>query len=134
MRHDRFMNTVFQIAQELPKTSDQRVAAIIAYKNNTISVGCNQPKTHPMVAQNNCHEWCEYLHAETSAIINALRQISSRKLAKCVMYVCRAKYNNGSYTWGISKPCIDCRKFLQNYPVHRVYYSTEEIGVYEVLK
>ena len=132
MRHDRHMATTFQIAQEVPKCSDQKVAAIIVSKNNVISVGANQDKTHPMVAQNQHDDWCEYLHAEASAIINALRQIGRRRLAKCDMYVCRAKIVVGQYTWGFSKPCPNCQKFLKAYPVRHVYYSTEETGVYEI--
>jgi len=134
MRQDRWMNAVFQIAQEAPKVSDQKIAAIIVCKNSVMSVGLNQMKTHPMVAYDKHDEWCDYLHAESSAIINALRQIGARKLLKCEMYVCRAKIFNGNYTWGCSKPCINCQKFMEHYPLKRVYFSTEKKGSYEYLE
>jgi deoxycytidylate deaminase len=125
------MNTVFQIAIEVPKCSDQKVAAIIVSKNNVVSVGFNQDKSHPMVAYYQYNDWCENLHAEASAIINALRQIGRRRLAKCDMYVCRAKVVDGKYQWGFSKPCKNCQNFLKSYPVRNVYYSSEVTGVYE---
>jgi cytidine deaminase len=135
MRHDRFLNTTFQIAKEVPRASDNKIAALVVCKNNIISVGMNQMKTHPMVASCKQNEWSEYLHAESSAIINALRQISSSKLAKCTLYICRAKISGvvGNYVWGMCKPCPTCRKFIENYPVNSCYYTVEN-GVYEKLE
>lgn len=130
MKHDKFMNTAFQIAMEVPKTSDQKVAAIVVRNSSIISVGVNQHKTHPMVARANVDDWCEYLHAESSAIINAIRQISSKKLALCTLYVCRAKLIDGKDSWGLAKPCINCQEFMKHYPVKQVYYSTEKMGTY----
>jgi deoxycytidylate deaminase len=134
MRHDKILNTAFQIAKEIEKSSEQRMVAIVAYKSTIISVGMNSLKTHPMVAGAKCDDWCEHLHAETSAIINALRQTSSRKLAKCILYVCRAKIVNGVYEWGLSRPCINCQKFIKKYPIRDCYYATEVTGIYEHLK
>jgi deoxycytidylate deaminase len=133
MRHDRMMNAAFQIATELQKVSDQKVAAVIAMKNNIIAVGVNQLKTHPMVASCKVNDYADFLHAESSAIINAIRQISSKKLAKCDMFVCRAKLVDGFDRWGLSKPCVDCQEFLKHYPVKRIFYSTDTHGVYEEL-
>jgi cytidine deaminase len=134
MRHDKFLNTAFKIAQEVPRASDHKVAAIVVCKNNVISVGVNQMKTHPMVAKNKHDDWCETLHAETSAIINALRQIGSRKLAKCDLYVCRAKVVDKNYQWGIAKPCANCQEFMEKYPLRSCYYSIEKTGKYEKLE
>src|ERR1035437_11101265 len=133
MRHDKILNTAFQIAQEIEKSSEQKMVAIVAYKSTVISVGVNSLKTHPMVAGAKYDDWCDHLHAETSAIINALRNTSSRKLAKCTLYVCRAKKVNGIYEWGMSRPCINCQKFINKYPVRDCYYSTETTGIYECL-
>jgi deoxycytidylate deaminase len=132
-RHDKILNTAFQIAQEIEKSSEQKMVAIVAYKSTVISVGINSMKTHPLVASFKHDDWCEHLHAETSAIINALRQTSSRKLAKCNLYICRAKKVNGIYEWGCARPCINCQKFLKAYPVNNCFYSTEITGIYGIL-
>jgi len=134
MRQDRWMNAVFQIALEAPKVSEQKMAAIIVCKNSVISVGLNQMKTHPMVATYKVKEWAEYLHAESSAVINALRQINFRKLEKCELYVCRSKMINGIHTWGLAKPCTTCMEFLRHYPMKCCYYSTDEEGNYEKIE
>jgi pyrimidine deaminase RibD-like protein len=133
MKHDKFLNLAFQIAQEVPRVGNASIAALVVYKNTVVAIGANQPKTHPFMAKFKSDPWHEHPHAETNAILKAIKTVSLKKLKKCVLYVCRAKIDNGTYVWGMSKPCDSCNNALQKFPVKTCIYSTDITGEYASL-
>ena len=77
-----------------------------------------------------------YLHAEVSAIKNALRHIDEKVLAKSTLYICRIKRTgsrNSPFTWGISKPCTGCQRAIATFNIKTVVYSEEGVGTYDSL-
>lgn len=133
MNHPKFLDIAFKIAQEAPRTTAALVAALVVDKNTIVSVGINSSKTHPFVAKYKIDPWLDSLHAETTAIKKAITTISSRKLSKCLLYVCRARKIDGEFVWGLSRPCENCQKFMRQFPPKLCIYSTNETGVYDIL-
>jgi deoxycytidylate deaminase len=129
MNHQKHLNFAFLIAQTVPKVANASMAAIVVHKNSVISVGTNSPKTHPFVTQFQHREWHQKLHAESAAILKAIKSISSRKLRKCTLYVARAKKNNEhEFVWGMARPCQNCANLLEVFPVKDVIYTLDDGG------
>jgi len=114
-----------------------RHAAAIVYKNQIISYGVNQKKSHPFHSRFSEHDDAIFLHAETDAIKNALRQISEDDMEKATLYVCRVKYDSNGpgkkLTWGNSKPCIGCQRAIANFGIKDVIYSNDGDGNHSLL-
>jgi deoxycytidylate deaminase len=112
-----------------------RVAAALIYKNDIISFGINSYKSSPFQKRFGRNEDAIFLHAETSAIRNALRMISLDEIAKSTLYICRMKYNNQykeKFVFGLSRPCIGCQKAIAEFRIKKVLYTKDEMG-YDVL-
>jgi len=135
----KILNLLSLMAEDVDvsQTSNRaRLAAAVVYRNRIIAVGTNQKKSHPFQKKYASNEDAIYLHAEVSAIKNALRHIDEKMLAKSTLYVCRIKRTgarNSSFTWGISKPCIGCQRAIATFNIKRVVYSEEGIGEYDSL-
>ncbi len=71
-----------------------------------------------------------YLHAEISAIKNALRQIDVEDFKKVSLYVCRVKYDilTNSIVYGLAKPCSGCMRAIFEFDIKKVYYTLETEG------
>lgn len=131
-RHSRYINILSKIAIAVEPVAQARIAAAIVYKNEIVSIGVNQRKTHPFQAKYSKNEDSIFLHAETDAIKNALKHISLDELSSSVLYICRVKIENGKFVFGLSKPCCGCMRAISNFGINKVYYSLEEKG-YTVL-
>ena len=134
-KNKRLLDNLFKIARDNDPVAGGRLAACVVYKNQIIAYGFNQAKTHPFQAQYSKNEESIYWHAETNAIHNALRVLSETELAKCTLYVARARYelNTPNWTWGNSKPCQGCSKCIDKYNIKRVVYTTNETNHYGVI-
>jgi deoxycytidylate deaminase len=77
------------------------------------SYGHNKFRTHPSYG----NQWSGNLHAETDALISALR--SKRPLKGGTCYV----YRNGG---NLAKPCPCCEEFLRSHGIEKVVYSAGE--------
>lgn len=111
--------------KELVRT---RFAAGIVYKNEMVSIGVNQLKSHPFQAKFSKHEESIFLHAETAAIKNALRILDLDDLRKSTLYICRVKKcdrKTKAFVWGISKPCAGCMKAVIQYDIKNVVYTCD---------
>ena len=140
MEHLKVMETLAKIAEDLDKNinrSGARLASAIIYKNQIISYGVNQNKSHPFHSQFSESDDAIYLHAETDAIKNALKRIPESELGKASLYVCRVKYDSNGrgkkITWGLAKPCIGCRRAIATFGIRDVIYSNEGKGIYSLL-
>ena len=135
MEKEKILETLADIARDLDKDMNgtgARHAAAIVYKNQIVSYGVNQKKSHPFHSQFSDHDDAIFLHAETDAIKNALRRISEDDLEKATMYVCRVKYDSNGpgkkLTWGNSKPCVGCQRAIATFGIKDVIYSQDGEG------
>lgn len=137
MSDERYLSYLEKIAEAIPAAAHNRkgrflrtrIAACVVYKNEIISVGMNQLKSHPFQAKFSRHEDSIFLHAETDAIKNALRHIDVSALGKSSLYVCRVKYNERNKrlkTRGICKPCEGCQRAIATFNIKKVIYTCDD--------
>lgn len=134
-KNSKHIDMLAKIAAAVEPVAQARIAAAIFYKNNLISIGINQKKTHPFQAQFGKNKDSIYLHAEIDAIKNALKFISVDELSRCSLYICRVKYDGKEKTniiYGLSKPCSGCSRAIVNFNIKKVIYSLDTEG-YEML-
>lgn len=132
MKHDRWL----QIARRMSLTTDAfraKVGAVIVRKNELVSVGYNQAKTHPLAAKFSKHPDAIYIHAELAAIIQATRFISSQDWGHTTLYVYRTKYENGVEIQGLAKPCAGCTAAIAYCGIGKVVYTLNNSG-YEIIQ
>jgi len=127
-RHSKYINILSKVAIAVEPVAQARLASAIVYKNEIISIGINQRKSHPFQAKFSKNEDSIYLHSETDAIKNALKQISIDELSDSVLYVCRVKIINKKFVFGIAKPCCGCMRAISNFGIKKVYYTLDNKG------
>ena len=133
--NEGILHTLAKIA-EANDDSNIRFAAAIVYRNKIVSVGFNHRKSHPFQAKFAKNSEAIYLHAETHAIKNALREIPVGDLSKCELYISRVKKPQAGdkhFVWGLSKPCSGCERAIAEFGIKRTIYTCDEVGNYEVL-
>jgi len=138
MSDNRFLNYLERIAEAIPAAAHNRkgrvlrtrIAACIVYKNEIVSIGINQLKSHPFQAKFSRHEDSIFLHAETDAIKNALKHISVDQLSKASLFVCRVKYDENSRnklkTRGMCRPCEGCQRAIATFNISKVVYTCDD--------
>jgi len=101
-------------------------AAVLVYKNEVISLACNKIKSHPFQKRYSKANEAIFLHAEVSAIHNALKKVSLKDLSKATMYVCRVRINNDNKNYfSYSKPCDGCMRAIAEFDIKTVFYTDE---------
>ena len=70
-RHSRYVNVLSRMAADIvsPVGGNARLAACVVYKNDIVSFGLNEKKSHPFQAKYGKNSDAVYLHAETSAFL-----------------------------------------------------------------
>lgn len=129
MYHDKYFNILEKVAIASEPVFGQRIAALLVYKKDIISIGMNKSKTHPIAKKFQKHEAAIYIHAEVDCIKNALRQYDERTIAKSTMYILRMKRpenNHRIFMRGLVKPCIGCQQAIAAFDINTVYYTTDE--------
>lgn len=132
----RIMDFLRRQAIDNQGASRAKIAAAVVIKNNIISTGRNQYKTHPMQSQYAKNPDAIFLHAEISAISNSLNHISKQDLERATLYIYRVKREDNhpkKWTNGLAKPCRGCMGAIAEFGFRRTVYSTDEPGVYKVL-
>lgn len=130
----KYFETLKKVAVAVEPVRRAKIAACLVYKNQIISIGINQKKSHPFQQRYSKNEDAIYLHAETDAIKNALREVDEKILEKSTLYVLRTKRNKkGKFINGLAKPCCGCERALAAYNIKRVYYSTDDHDTYGCL-
>jgi deoxycytidylate deaminase len=133
-RDNRIMNFLRRQAIDVKAVKSSRIAAAIGIKNDIISLGHCQKRTHPFQARYSKHPEAIYLHAETNAISNALNHISKRELKNATLYIRRVKFLNKDdteYVDGNCRPCAGCMRAIIAFGIKKVVYSTEEDGNFD---
>jgi len=136
MKHDKYFKTLGLIARDLPRVFRAQISAGIVYKNEFISFGSNQLKTHPFQQKFSKHEDAIYLHAETDAIKNALKVLTQEQLARSTLYICRLKQISSEderKVWGLAKPCPGCQRAIATFGIKDVYYTTDRDNHFECM-
>lgn len=133
-RHNKFFNILSKIASDISPVRSARLAACVVLRNDIISFGVNEMKTHPFQARYGKNGNAIFLHAETSAIKNALKYIDVNELAKCSLYICRVKYYDCSkqqLIFGTAEPCPGCFRCINTFNIKNVYYTldSQQYGV-----
>jgi len=105
-----------------PVDNSQHAAAVVIGKR-VVGLGVNSYKSHPFADKYSAREGAVYLHAETSAIKNALRTVSVEELSKATLFVARVK-KNGEVA--MSKPCKGCERCIVDFGIKNVVYTTDE--------
>ena len=125
MNTDIFYET-FKLAQSVVPVKSSRIAASVVYRSKVVAYGYNHKKSHPFQAKFCKNKDAVFFHAEVHAIKNSLRIIGVDDLAKCDLYIVRAKRENSSQkTWvtGLAKPCSGCQKCIEDFDLKNIYYS-----------
>jgi deoxycytidylate deaminase len=133
----RMMQFVRRQAIDVKPIGAARISAAVAIRNDIISTGYCQKRTHPFQARYSKNPDSIYLHAETNAISNSLNHIGKDVLAKATLYIHRVKHpGRGSGEWidGMARPCPGCMRAILAFGLKKVVYSTEENGKYQVLE
>lgn len=138
---DRLMK-LFNLAKDVKVASISKVKMVSAIyvKNELVSLGQAQDRTHPFAAKycrtpiavDGCYDKNNaaiVFHAETHAIHNALRTYPDLKNMNATIYVARAKKNksHGDYIWGSSRPCEGCNRAIRDYNLNVVFMEDEFI-------
>lgn len=100
-------------------------SALISYKNEVVSIACNRFKSHPFQKKFGRADEAIFLHAEISAIKQALRRLSLKELSKSSLYVVRVSINttdNKPY-FIYSKPCDGCMRAIAEFDITKVFYT-----------
>lgn len=130
-KHDKYMNILSKMASAVEPVRQARIAACLVLKNEIVSFGINQMKTHPFQAMYGKNKESIFLHAETDCIKNALREISIDELTRCTLYVCRMKYETNEkkkFVYGLAKPCPGCARAIATFDIKNVFYSLDNNG------
>lgn len=134
----KYLGFLEKIAEAIPAAAHNRrgrvlrtrIAACIVYKNEIVSVGINQLKSHPFQAKFSRHADAIFLHAETDAIKNALKHISVSDLSKSSLYICRVKYDEQTtkkiQMRGMCKPCEGCQRAIATFNIKKVVYTCDD--------
>jgi cytidine deaminase len=132
---EKHIPTLLSIAEDIEEpVRCYRLAAGIIYKNTLVSVGVNSYKTDPFQAKYSKNEKAIHLHAEVSAIKNALRQLSVDDIQKATLVVVRVKRktNKEPYSPAMAKPCSGCRRCMIEFGIKNVYYTGEEGRIHQL--
>lgn len=123
-RHTKRLNELQTIAMGVQDFPYHRHAAAIYIGNRLVSVGMNQRKTHPLQAKFGKNSDAIFLHAEISAIVNALKVVSPDELQNATLYV--AKYSPSGKT--MSKPCKGCQRAIGYFGFKDVHWTEDLTG------
>lgn len=130
-RHDKYMHLLSKMASAVEPVRQARIAACLVFKNEIVSFGINQMKTHPFQAMYGKNKESIFLHAETDCIKNALREMSIDDVSRCTLYVCRMKYETNEkkkFVYGLAKPCAGCARAIATFDIKNVFYSLDNSG------
>lgn len=104
-------------------TDLNRMAAIIVKRNKVLGKGMNSRRSHPLQKLFSKSDVKIALHAEISAIIDALRNNEEEDLKGATIFVARV-LKNGSRA--IAKPCPICEKAIKAYGITGMYWTEHE--------
>lgn len=111
-RHQRFARAALELAAASEHDVTYQLCALVVQKNRVLSVGYNQPKTHPISVGTPLSQ----LHAE----MDALLRCGTAEGAEVI--VVRSKPSGKP---GLAKPCSVCENILRRFGVRKVFYTLD---------
>lgn len=129
MKHEKHFKLLEKIAMANEPVGRARLAAMLVYRNEILSVGYNKYKTHPFQKRFAKHEMALSLHAETDCLVSARKNYSDEIISKSTMYVLRLKRpheNTDEFVRGMAMPCKGCQRALTVFNIKKVYFTTDE--------
>lgn len=111
-RYQRFARIALQLASEADYDVTYQLCALVVKRNRVLSVGYNQPKTHPISVATPLQQQ----HAEHSALIRCPEGLHRGS----DLIVARVK---PSGLPGLARPCNACWDVLRLYGIRRVFYT-----------
>ena len=129
----RYIDLLSKHASEIDPVDNSRHAAAVVIRKRVVGLGVNSYKSHPFADKYSRRNGAVYLHAETSAIKDALRTVSVDDLSKATLFVVRMKKftPHGELETAMSKPCDGCERCIADFGIKKVVYTTDE-GVAEL--
>jgi deoxycytidylate deaminase len=127
-KHERIFNVLSHLARDVRDFGSSRLAAAIVHKNDIVGFGINQRKSHPFQAKYSKNPHSIYLHAEISAIHNALKNLEVEDLKRSSLYVCRVKYTSEwkkHMIFANSCPCPGCMRAICDFGIKNVYHTID---------
>lgn len=123
---------LFGIAKAVARTSrhsSAHIGAVITCGKDTISVGVNGRKSHPLQRHYNTFRFIDeranhLMHAELDAIVKARAFIK----ADASIYIYRELRSGVP---GMCRPCPGCMRALSDHNIKRIFYTTEAGLAYE---
>jgi len=106
-----FFDTAFTEAMKSPMNFNH--GAVIIYRGRIIGKGHNTYVNSSYIEKSS-------LHAEVSAINDALKKITKEELKKCELVIIRVNKLGECLN---SKPCCNCERVINNYSIKKVFYS-----------
>ncbi len=88
--------------------------SVVIYRGKIIGKGYNT------YVNSNCKHSKVSLHAEVSAINDALKKITANELKKCELVIIRINKEGGCLN---SRPCCKCEKYINKFSIKRVFHS-----------
>ena len=128
-RHNRILLRLKNLAEDIDPTANARVVSAIFVAGKEIAIGVNISKSHPFQGQYSKHPEAILLHAEISAIRNALKRIDKEDLERATIYVARAKYASPAKSHmvaGLVRPCSGCQRALEAFKIKRVFFTGDD--------
>ena len=113
IRHKGFAKIALELAGEATYDVTHQLCALVVSKNRVLSVGYNQPKTHPISKDTEMQQ----LHAEMDALVRCPDAV----VEGAEVVVVRRKPSGKP---GLAKPCEPCQDVLRSHGVRRVFYTT----------
>ena len=111
-RQQKFAKAALELAAASEHDVTHQLCALVVKRSAVLSVGYNQPKTHPISRGTPM----EQLHAEMDAL---LRCGSTEGVDVIVV---RSKPSGKP---GLAKPCEVCENILRRFGVRRVFYTID---------
>lgn len=100
-----------------------KMGAVIVKNRRVIGSGQNSRKSHPLQRLFSKSDLKIALHAEISAIVDALRNHDENELRGSTIFVARV-LKNGSRA--IAKPCPVCERAIKAYGIEAAYWTDYE--------
>jgi tRNA(Arg) A34 adenosine deaminase TadA len=126
VKNIKYINILQRLATSMERVASSRIASCLVYKNDIISFGFNQKKTHPFQAKYCKNESAIYLHSETDCIKNALKHVSLNEIKKSTLYICRMRLIGNKECFGLARPCDGCARAIATFSISRVVYTCDD--------
>jgi deoxycytidylate deaminase len=131
LKDQKIVTSLRRKAETTIPVSRARIAAmLVCGKDKYVAV--NRRHSHPLQAKYCKHPESIFLHAETGAIVKALKEKDAEELEGSTLYIVRRKLlkdRSSKLAWcdGLAKPCKGCRSLIEDLKIGRVVYTTDEL-------